>query len=90
MITNDASGSEDTQPSTQPQALLAVERPSPESAMDPPTSAVGKDLVTITVAVPRNVRRTMKVACAVNNVTLQNATAEAFWMWLAMKNVTLE
>jgi hypothetical protein len=73
---------------SRPRASVAAETSDQRSAAPSIVTEIAKppaeDLVTITVAVPADVRTALKVACAVNNVTIKQATAEAFRMWLAV------
>ena len=69
---------------TRPRASTAGE-PVPEQAPPAKPSKESEALVTVTVAIPREVRTALKVAAAQSGVTIQQAADEAFRMWLAVR-----
>jgi hypothetical protein len=71
--------------STVAAGAAANPEPAERSALAPTRAKPeGEDLVTITVAIPRDIRKSLKVACALGGVTMQQATADAYRMWLAV------
>jgi hypothetical protein len=71
---------------TRPRASLAAQPdPVQEAPAPPPAPKPEENLKTMTVAIPSELRTAFKIAVARAGVTMQDAAAEAFRMWLAVQ-----